>query len=102
MVASARRSRINASDAGMKDIELRDLVSILQNHPKIVTLLLTGGNSKNGPEYLLRRHLKSHGIKLKNISDSVHRIHTFLLPINARIINTVILHDLSVSSNHAV
>lgn len=102
MVASARRSRINASDAGMKDIELRDLVSILQNHPKIDTLLLTGGNSKNGPEYLLRRHLKSHGIKLKNISDSVPRIHTFLLPGTDRKIKTVTLTAPSGSANRAV
>lgn len=102
MVASARREKINASDAGMEDIELRDLVNILQDHPKIDTLLLTGGNSRNGPEYLLRRHLKSYDIKMKTVSDNVPRIHTFLLPDTQRKIRTVTLTAPSGSANRAV
>src|SRR5690606_20292348 len=51
MVASAKRTKIDASDIGMTDVELRDLVSILEKKPKIDTVLFTGGNSKNGPEY---------------------------------------------------
>lgn len=102
MVASARRNTINASDTGMSDIELRDLVSILKAHPKIDTLLLTGGNSRNGPEYLLRRHLKTYGIKLKFISKQVPRIHSFLLPDSEREIKTVTLTAPSGSANRAV
>lgn len=102
MVASARRNTINASDIGLNDIELRDLVSILEEHPKIKTLLLTGGNSKNGPEYLLRRHLKSYNISLKSISKQVPRIHSFLLPETDRELRTVTLTAPSGSANRAV
>lgn len=102
MVAFARRAKINASDAGMQDVELRDLVRILQKHPRVNTLLFTGGNSKNGPEYLFRRHLKKYKIPLKPESLSVPRIHSFLLPSEDRKIRTVTLTAPSGSANRAV
>lgn len=102
MVASARREKMDASDMGLKHIVLRDLVSILKQHPKIHTLLFTGGNSKNGPEYFFRRHLKSYGGRLELVSDEIPRIHRFELPGTARKITTVTLTAPSGSANRFV
>lgn len=102
IVASAKREKVDASDMGMKDVELRNLVEILQRHQKIDTLLFTGGNSKNGPEYFFRRHLKLYNIKLEIVSDITPRIHTFQLPNNGRLVKTVSLIAPSGSANRAV
>src|SRR5690606_8748369 len=101
MVASARREKIDASDIGMLEVELRDLVAILQENPKIDTLLFTGGNSKNGPEYFFRRKLKEYGISLNLVSNKVPRIHAFQFPDNGRIIKTVSLIAPSGAANRA-
>jgi G:T/U-mismatch repair DNA glycosylase len=105
IVDRAERERIDASDLGMKNIELRDLVSLLSRYPKVKQLLFTGGNSKNGPEYLFRRHLKEKGLRLERISDSVPRIHRFRMPVEGvseRLITTVSLTAPSGSANRAV
>lgn len=102
MVASAKREKIDASDIGMKDVELRDLVKILQDHPKIDTLLFTGGNSKNGPEYFFRKNLKKYNLKLKILSDEIPRIHSFQLPESGRTVKTVSLIAPSGAANRAV
>ncbi|MCB0465459.1 MAG: uracil-DNA glycosylase family protein [Aequorivita sp.] len=102
MVASAKREKVDASDIGMLDVELRDLVAILQQNSKIDTLLFTGGNSKNGPEYFFRRKLKEYNISLKLISNKVPRIHTLQLPENGRVIKTVSLIAPSGAANRAV
>ena len=102
MVASAKREKVDASDIGMQEVELRDLIAVLQKHPKIDTLLFTGGNSKNGPEYFFRRNLKAYNIKMELISNDPPRIHTFQLPDNGRIIKTVSLIAPSGSANRAV
>jgi G:T/U-mismatch repair DNA glycosylase len=102
MVASAKREELNASDLGIRDAELRNLIRVLQEHPKIDTLLFTGGNSKNGPEYFFRRHLKKYGIKLNRISNDVPRIHKFQVPEDGRTVKTVSLTAPSGSANRAV
>ncbi len=102
IVASAKRTKIDASDLGMKDIELRNIVGYLQEFPNIQTLLFTGGNSLNGPEYLFRKHLKEHGISIQCISDEVPRIHEFTLKSTNRIIRTVSLTAPSGAANRAV
>ena len=79
IVASAEREKIDASDLGMKNIKLRDVVGYLKQYPNIDTLLFTGGNSKNGPEYFFRRHLKDYDLKLELVSNEVPRIHQFEL-----------------------
>lgn len=99
-VESCRRQKIDASDLGMNQVELRDLISILRQYPKIDTLLFTGGNSKNGPEFFFRRLLKGDGIKLKEVSNEVPRVHQFLL--EGRVINTVSLTAPSGSANRAI
>lgn len=102
MVASAKREKIDASDIGMLEVELRDLVAVLQENTKIDTLLFTGGNSKNGPEYFFRRKLKDYNIPLKLISNEVPRIHTLQLPENGRTVKTVSLIAPSGAANRAV
>jgi G:T/U-mismatch repair DNA glycosylase len=102
VVESSRRDKIDASDLGMQLVELRDLIGILRKNENIDTLLFTGGNSKNGPEYFFRRHLKSLAadIKLKVVSNEVPRIHQFVL--DGRLIKTVSLTAPSGSANRAI
>ena len=102
IVESSRREKVDASDLGMQKVELRDMLSILRNYPQIDTLLFTGGNSKNGPEYFFRRYLKknSEDIKLKVISESTPRIHQFVL--EGRLIKTVSLTAPSGAANISI
>lgn len=102
MVESSHREKIDASDLGMQKVELRDMLSILRENPKIERLLFTGGNSKNGPEYFFRRHLReiNSDIRLKVVSNDVPRIHQFVL--DGRLINTVSLTAPSGSANRAI
>ncbi len=102
MVASARREKVDASDIGMLEVELRDLVAVLQQNPKIDTLLFTGGNSKNGPEYFFRKNLKDYNIKLQLVSNHLPRIHQFQLPDAGRNVKTVSLIAPSGAANRAV
>src|SRR5690606_7176613 len=103
MVASAEREKVDATDLGMTNVKLRNLIGYLQQYPNIDTLLFTGGNSKNGPEYFFRKHLKEYGMHLKLVSDKVPRIHQFTLPDQPeRSITTVSLIAPSGSANRAV
>ncbi|WP_424495158.1 uracil-DNA glycosylase family protein [Salinimicrobium sp. GXAS 041] len=99
-VESCRRDKIDASDLGMQEVELRDIVKVLKKHPAIHTLLFTGGNSKNGPEFFFRKLLKKYDLKLKVIANDVPRIHQFVL--DGRLINTVSLTAPSGSANRAI
>ena len=100
IVESAHREKIDASDLGMTSIKLRDIISYLKQFPSIDTLLFTGGNSKNGPEYFFRQHIRNHKIALKVISNEVPRIHVFQL--ENRTIKTVSLTSASGSANRAI
>lgn len=109
MVESCERDKMDASDLGMKNIQLRNMIGYLQQFPNIDTLLFTGGNSKNGPEYFFRKHIKDYGITLKLVSNDIPRIHQFELPIKwsaeetcFRIIKTVSLTSASGSANRAI
>ncbi|SNR78452.1 G/U mismatch-specific uracil-DNA glycosylase [Maribacter sedimenticola] len=102
IVAAAKRNKIDASDIGMQQIVLRNVLSYLEEYPKVETLLFTGGNSKNGPEYFFRKHLKDYGISLKKISDEVPRIHRFIHPKTGVEIKTVSLTAPSGAANRAV
>lgn len=100
IVASCRREKIDASDLGMTQIELRDILLQIRTHHELRTLIFTGGNSKNGPEYLFRRQLKEHGVKLVCESDVVPRKHTFLYA--DRQITTISLTSPSNAANRAI
>lgn len=100
IVASCERKKIDASDLGMTNIKLRDIVRYLKQYPTIHTLLFIGGNSKNGPEYFFRKHLKDYGLQLESVSVKVPRIHQF--EINNRVITTVSLTSSSGAANRSV
>ena len=100
IIESAERDKIDASDLGLKNIKLRDIIGYLNRFPKIETLLFTGGNSKNGPEYFFRKHLKDYNLKLELISNEIPRIHKFSL--EDRMIKTVSLTSASGSANRAI
>ncbi|MCK0191319.1 uracil-DNA glycosylase family protein [Arenibacter sp. F20364] len=118
IVQSAERSKIDASDLGMENIVLRDMFGYLKAYSKVDTLLFTGGNSKNGPEYFFRKYLKEHGAALELVSNEVPRVHQFELqssekehklfsnelplPGNRRFIKTVSLTAPSGAANRAV
>mgnify|MGYP003109061492 FL=1 len=102
MVSVAYREKIDASDIGMQEVVLRDLIKILQEHPTVDTLLFTGGNSKNGPEYFFRKKMKDYNLKLKIVKNTVPRFHEFVLPESNRKIKTVSLTAPSGAANRAV
>ncbi len=101
MVACAYRKKIDASDIGIQEYELRDLISVLRKHPTIQTLLFTGGNSKNGPEYFFRKHIKTYpNLHLTRVGTDSPRIHELVL--DNRKIQTVSLTAPSGAANRAV
>ncbi len=100
IVESCRREKIDASDLGMREIVLRDLLAQLDLHPTIDTLIFTGGNSKNGPEYLFRRQLRDHGPRLHCVSRETPREHRFVYA--DRTISTISLISPSNAANRAI
>jgi G:T/U-mismatch repair DNA glycosylase len=100
IVQSCEREKIDASDLGMTNMVLRDLVGYLNRYTNIDTLLFTGGNSKNGPEYFFRKHIKEFGLKLHLVSNDIPRIHELYL--EGRTIKTVSLTSASGSANRAI
>jgi len=100
IVAAAQREKVDASDLGMQEVELRNLVGYLKEFPQIHTLIFTGGNSKNGPEYFFRKQLKEHHLKLNVISPEVPRINQFQM--GERFIKTVSLTAPSGAANRAI
>lgn len=112
IVASCEREKIDASDLGMSNVKLRDIVGYLKEYPNIKTILFTGGNSKNGPEYFFRRHLRDYKLKLELVTNEVPRIHQFQLPViesetkqsakSERIIKTVSLTSASGAANISI
>ncbi|MDD7886532.1 uracil-DNA glycosylase family protein [Flavivirga sp. 57AJ16] len=106
IVESAEREKIDASDLGMQNIKLRDVVGYLKQYPTIDTLLFTGGNSKNGPEYFFRKHIRDYKIKLELVNNEIPRIHQFTMPKalvpSKRIIKTVSLTSGSGAANISI
>jgi len=100
LVACCDREKLNASDLGMQNIKLRNIIGHLEENTSVNTILFMGGNSKNGPEYLFRKYLNSKSIPLNRISKSTPRIHQFEL--NHRIIKTVSLISPSNAANRSI
>ena len=100
IVSAAYRDKIDASDLGMQQPELRDLLGILKQHPKVDALIFTGGSSKNGPEYFLRKLLKKAAIPLEYVDDQVPRKHQFVCA--GRVITTHSLTAPSGTANRAI
>jgi len=100
IVASAEREKVDASDLGMQNAKLRNIIKYLEEYSTVDTLLFTGGNSKNGPEYFFRRHLKEYQLSLELVSDEIPRIHRFML--DKRVIQTVSLTAPSGAANRSI
>jgi len=105
IVDSCEREKIDASDLGMFNVKLRDVIDYIKRFSNIETILFTGGNSRNGPEYFFRKHIKDYNIKLELVSNEIPRIHQFELPntnSENRVIKTVSLTSSSGSANRAI
>lgn len=101
IVKEAYREKLDASDIGIKKYVLRDLISVLEKYSGIKSILFTGGNSRNGPEYFFRKQLKNHPeIKLKQRSKGPPRVHEFQL--RGRTLKTVSLTAPSGAANRAI
>lgn len=100
IVHSCKRKKIDASDLGMKEVELRDLLSYLKKYKNINTLIFTGGNSKNGPEYFLRQVLKQNNITFNIVSKEIPKVHEFIY--EKRVIRTVSLTSPSNAANRFI
>lgn len=100
IVGAAYRDKIDASDLGMLQPELRDLLGILKKYPTVDTLIFTGGNSKNGPEYFFRQLAKKEGISLEVLDSNVPRKHQFQWA--GRTITTYSLTAPSGTANRAI
>lgn len=102
IVDSAEREKIDASDLGMQNAKLRDILAYLEQYVAVNTLLFTGGNSKNGPEYFFRKLLKNNNVKYDVVSNDVPRIHQFTHPKTKKLIKTISLTAPSGAANRAV
>ncbi len=77
IVDSCKREKIDASDIGMQDVELRDILKYLKEYKDIDTLIFTGGYCKNSPEYFLRKVLKEQNLKFELLDQNIPKIHKF-------------------------
>ncbi|AKA35811.1 DNA glycosylase [Flagellimonas lutaonensis] len=102
IVESAERAKVDASDLGMQKVVLRDIFGYLVKYSTVNTLLFTGGNSKNGPEYFFRKLCRQHSVVLEVLNDKVPRIHRFEHPITKKVIKTISLTAPSGAANRAV
>ena len=100
VVEACKRTKIDASDVGMLDVELRDVVGYLKKYTGITTLLFIGGSSKNGPEYFFRKHLKDYDMSLKKVANNTPKIHEFQLA--DRVVKTVSLTSSSGAANISI
>lgn len=94
------REKIDASDLGMKDVVLRDLIVELEKNPTIKTILFMGGSSKNGPEYFFKKQIKSKNIKLTCKNANLPKVHEFVL--DKRVIKTISLTSPSNAANRSI
>lgn len=100
IVESCFREKVDASDLGMKDIVLRDILFQIRTHQSLEVLIFTGGNSKNGPEYLFRKQLRDAGLQLSCQKDTVPRKYVFQYA--GKKITTVSLTSPSNAANRAI
>jgi len=100
IIENCRRAKIDASDAGMDQIKMRNLIGYITENKNLTTLLFMGGNSKNGPENLFRKSIGPLGLKMvkKNSERPIHHE----LNLNGRLIRTVSLISPSSAANRSI
>ncbi len=100
IVQSCVRKKIDASDLGMEQVVLRDIFQQLKLHFTVNTLLFTGGNSKNGPEYFFRKQAREYGARLVMEEPGHPGKHSFSYA--GRRIKTISLVSPSNAANRAI
>lgn len=100
IVDACMREKIDASDIGMRNIQLRDILGYLTQYPNIKTLIFTGGYCKNSPEYFLRQVLKQENISYTKISDILPKQHQFIF--NNQTYTTISLTSPSNTANRSI
>lgn len=100
IVDSCKREKIDASDLGMSKVILRDILNYIKEFKTIETIIFTGGNSKNGPEYFLRQILKKEKIEFIQVSNEIPKVHSFTF--NNREIQTISLTSPSNAANRFI
>ncbi len=100
MVDHCQREKVDASDLGMKQIQLRNLIDCLKKNKRISTILFMGGNSKNGPEFLFRSQLRAYQYTLTPISTDRPKVHELIL--DHRKIRTISLISPSNAANRSI
>ncbi len=100
IVESCNREKIDASDLGMRNIKLRDIIGYIKNSPNIDKIIFTGKNSKNGPEYFFRKVIKELNLQITPIENDNIRVHKLLL--NSRVIKLYSLTSPSNAANRSI
>lgn len=100
IVQSCERKNVDASDLGMMKIRMRDILGEIAKCPSISLLIFMGGNTKNGPEFLFRRHLQDRRMKFDCIKETTPKMHRFTY--KGRQVGTVSLTSPSSAANRAI
>ncbi len=100
IVHSCQREKLDASDIGMSDVVLRDMLAYLKEYKSIDTIIFTGGASKNGPEYFLRQILKKEKIAMTLVKVDIPKVHSFIF--DNREIKTISLTSPSNAANRFI
>ncbi len=100
IINSCKREKIDASDIGMKNVVLRDILFYLKKYTNIDTIIFTGGFCKNSPEYFFRKILKESSIKYEIVDKNIPKIHKFIF--NNREFKTVSLTSPSNAANRSI
>lgn len=100
IVKACKRDKIDASDIGMKEVELRDILGYLKKYKSLHTLIFTGGLCKNSPLFFFKQVLKKHNIKLSTISEEIPKINKFIF--DNREFKTISLTSPSNAANRSI
>ena len=100
IVHSCEREKVDASDIGMSSVILRDILAYLKEYKNIDTIIFTGGASKNGPEYFLRKTLKEQKITMTLLKADIPKVHSFTF--DDREIKTISLTSPSNAANRFI
>lgn len=100
IVESCNREKIDASDIGMLDVNLRDILTYIKKYKNIETIIFTGGYCKNSPEYFLKQILKNNRIDYIQTKNEIPKESVF--EFQNRKIKTVSLTSPSNAANRSI
>lgn len=100
IVESCNREKIDASDIGMLDVNLRDILTYIKEYKNIETIIFTGGYCKNSPEYFLKQILKNNRINYIQTKNEIPKESIF--EFQNRKIKTISLTSPSNAANRSI